>query len=199
MGAGETRCGFSGRFQALPWPLVAPRHRHTFLLRVALLLLGFSYINDRRRRRFSFSPSLPTSSPVGEIHHRPAITALSISPKASPRSYASPELAHSRLNSQRALPAIVPLSFGNVPPRSTSSCQPPPLPLHACWLLCCIRGELLMLLVLSIVACLACLAGAAGTATPGPPWPMRCFLRGVCDHVRCLGKFEGSCWLRWSG
>jgi hypothetical protein len=73
------------------------------------------------------------------------------------------------------------------------------MPLHACWLLRCIRGELLMLLVLSFIAYLACLAGAAGTATPEPPWPVRCFPRGVCDRVRCLGKFGGSCWSRWSG
>jgi hypothetical protein len=54
MGAGETRCGFSGRFQASPWPSVAPRPRYTPLLRVALLLISFSYINDRRHYRFPF-------------------------------------------------------------------------------------------------------------------------------------------------
>jgi hypothetical protein len=52
MGAGEARWGFSGRFQASPWQSVAPGHRHTSLLRVALLLLGFFYMNDRRRCRF---------------------------------------------------------------------------------------------------------------------------------------------------
>jgi hypothetical protein len=53
MGAGETRCGLSGRFQASSWPLVALGRRHTSLLRVALLLPGFFYIIHRRRHRFS--------------------------------------------------------------------------------------------------------------------------------------------------
>jgi hypothetical protein len=96
MGTDEARRGFSGRFQASPWQSIAPRHRHTSLLRVALLLLDFFYINDRHRHHFPFSPPLPTSSPAGEIHRRPAIIALSISPKASPHSCASPKLDHSR-------------------------------------------------------------------------------------------------------
>jgi hypothetical protein len=103
MGAGETRHGLSGHFPTSPWPLVAPRHRHPSLLRVALLLLGFSYINDRRRCHFSFSPSLLTSSPTGEIHRHLATAALSIFPKALPCPCASLEPAPSQPHSPQSL------------------------------------------------------------------------------------------------
>jgi hypothetical protein len=106
MGAGETRCGLSGRFQASSWPSVAPRRRHTFLLRVALLLPGFFYINDGVVTVFLLSPPLPTSSPAGEIHRSPTITALSISPKAPPCSCASPEPARNLSRHQRSSSAI---------------------------------------------------------------------------------------------
>jgi hypothetical protein len=96
------RHGLFGHFQASPWPSAAPRPCYTFLPRVAMLLIG-SYKSNRHRRRFLLPPPFPPRSPAGEIHRRPAITVLSISPRASPRPCASLEPTPSQPHKPQSL------------------------------------------------------------------------------------------------